>query len=30
MPYVEGDTLKDRLNREHQLPVADAVRASWP
>ena len=25
MPYVEGDTLKDRLEREHQLPVADAV-----
>ena len=25
MPYVEGDTLKDRLDREHQLPVTDAV-----
>ena len=25
MPYVEGDTLKDRLDREHQLPVDDAV-----
>ena len=25
MPYVEGDTLKDRLDREHQLPVGDAV-----
>ena len=25
MPYVEGDTLKDRLAREHQLPVDDAV-----
>ncbi len=25
MPYVEGDTLKDRLEREHQLPVGDAV-----
>ncbi len=25
MPYVEGDTLKDRLKREHQLPVGDAV-----
>ena len=25
MPYVEGDTLKDRLDREHQLPVSDAV-----
>jgi WD40 repeat protein len=26
MPYVQGDTLRDRLNRETQLPVADAVR----
>jgi Tol biopolymer transport system component len=26
MPYVEGESLRDRLNREHQLPVADAVR----
>ncbi|HET9039475.1 MAG TPA: protein kinase, partial [Gemmatimonadales bacterium] len=26
MPYVEGETLRDRLNREKQLPVADAVR----
>ena len=26
MPYVEGDTLKGRLEREHQLPVADAVQ----
>ena len=26
MPYVEGDTLKDRLDREQQLPVADAVQ----
>ena len=25
MPYVEGDTLKDRLDRVHQLPVNDAV-----
>ena len=25
MPYVEGDTLKDRLTREGQLPVNDAV-----
>jgi len=25
MPYVEGDTLKDRLAREGQLPVNDAV-----
>ena len=26
MPYVEGETLGDRLDREHQLPVADAVQ----
>ena len=26
MPYVEGDTLRDRLDRETQLPVGDAVR----
>ncbi len=26
MPFVEGETLRDRLNREKQLPVADAVR----
>jgi serine/threonine-protein kinase len=26
MPYVEGETLRDRLNRERQLPVSDAVR----
>jgi Tol biopolymer transport system component len=26
MPYVEGETLRDRLTRETQLPVADAVR----
>ncbi len=26
MPYVEGESLRDRLNREAQLPVADAVR----
>ncbi len=26
MPYVEGETLADRLDREHQLPVADAVQ----
>ena len=25
MPYVEGDTLRDRLAREGQLPVNDAV-----
>jgi serine/threonine-protein kinase len=26
MPYVEGDTLRERLKREHRLPVADAVQ----
>jgi len=26
MPYVEGETLRDRLTREKQLPMADAVR----
>ncbi len=26
MPFVEGETLRDRLDREAQLPVADAVR----
>ena len=26
MPYVEGETVRDRISREKQLPVADAVR----
>jgi serine/threonine-protein kinase len=26
MPYVEGESLRDRLTREKQLPVAEAVR----
>jgi eukaryotic-like serine/threonine-protein kinase len=26
MPYVEGETLRSRLRREHQLPVEDALR----
>ncbi|MEJ2504016.1 MAG: protein kinase, partial [Gemmatimonadota bacterium] len=26
MPYVEGESLRDRLEREHQLPVDQAVR----
>jgi len=26
MPYVEGESLRDRLNREKQLPIPDAVR----
>lgn len=26
MPYLEGESLRDRLNREAQLPVEQAVR----
>ncbi len=26
MPYVEGESLRDRLTRERQLPVADALQ----
>jgi len=26
MPYVDGETLRERLDREHQLPVDEAVR----
>jgi serine/threonine-protein kinase len=26
MPYVEGESVRDRLDRERQLPIADAVR----
>ncbi|HEX4627466.1 MAG TPA: serine/threonine-protein kinase [Gemmatimonadales bacterium] len=26
MPYVEGESLRDRLNREHQLPLEEALR----
>ena len=26
MPYVEGESLRDRLERERQLPLADALR----
>ena len=26
MPYVEGESLRDRLHREHQLPLDDAIR----
>src|SRR3954471_1404512 len=26
MPYIAGESLRDRLNREHQLPVSDSVR----
>ena len=28
MPYVEGESLRDRLRRERQLPVQDAVRVA--
>ena len=26
MPYVEGESLRDRLNREKQLPIDDALQ----
>jgi eukaryotic-like serine/threonine-protein kinase len=26
MPYVEGESLRDRLTRQHQLPIDEAVR----
>ncbi|HTR21638.1 MAG TPA: protein kinase [Gemmatimonadales bacterium] len=26
MPYVEGESLRDRISREHQLPLDDALR----
>ena len=26
MPYIEGESLRDRLDRERQLPVEDALR----
>jgi serine/threonine-protein kinase len=26
MPFVEGESLRDRLSREKQLPIADAIR----
>jgi len=29
MPYVEGESLRDRLNREKQLPLDDALQISW-
>ncbi|HEU5218258.1 MAG TPA: protein kinase, partial [Gemmatimonadales bacterium] len=28
MPFIEGESLRDRLNREKQLPIGDAVRIS--
>jgi Tol biopolymer transport system component len=29
MPYVEGETLRARLDREHQLPVDEALRIAY-
>jgi serine/threonine-protein kinase len=26
MPYIEGESLRDRIKRDHQLPVEEAVR----
>src|SRR5438874_10561428 len=26
MPYIEGETLRERIRREKQLPVADALQ----
>jgi serine/threonine-protein kinase len=26
MPYIDGESLRDRLSREKQLPIADAIR----
>ena len=26
MPYIDGESLRDRMSREKQLPIADAVR----
>ena len=28
MPYVEGETLRDRIRREKQLPIGEAVRVA--
>src|ERR1700675_3009907 len=29
MPFVEGESLRDRLRREKQLPVDEALRIAW-
>ena len=29
MPLVDGETLRERLTREKQLPVADGVRIAF-
>ena len=26
MPYIDGESLRDRLSREHQLPVTESIR----
>ena len=26
MPYVDGESLRDRIRREHQLPLEETVR----
>ncbi len=28
MPYLQGESLRDRLNREHQLPIDEALRVT--
>src|SRR5262245_63016532 len=28
MPFIEGESLRDRLNREKQLSIADSIRIS--
>ena len=29
MPWVEGESLRDRLGRQHELPVSEAVKLLW-
>ena len=29
MPYVEGESLRDRMDREGQLPLEDALQVTW-
>src|SRR5437868_12809251 len=28
MPYVEGESLRDRIKRDHQLPIDEAIRTA--